>query len=127
MPPAKSNKLSHAQIALAARYDPAIQASILCKGNLMLKSFTFAATLVAAPAILAQDAPPPQGGMPSPEQIIGFLDADKDGFIAKDEAQGPMVQYFDMIDADKDGKISLEELKTAMAAMRPPEPTEGDK
>jgi Ca2+-binding EF-hand superfamily protein len=61
------------------------------------------------------------GGMPSPEQIMGFLDANTDGFIVKDEAQGPLVDYFDMVDADKDAKISLVELQTAMAAMRPPE------
>jgi Ca2+-binding EF-hand superfamily protein len=52
------------------------------------------------------------------------MDANKDGFIAKDEAQGPLVQYFTVIDADKDDKISLEELKTAMATMRPPEPAQ---
>jgi hypothetical protein len=63
----------------------------------------------------------PEGGMPSPEQIIGFLDANQDGFIAKDEAQGPLVQYFDVVDTDKDSKVSLAELKTAMEAMRPPE------
>jgi hypothetical protein len=93
----------------------------------MFKIPLVAGLLALSTAAAAQDAPPSGGGMPSPEQIIGFLDADKDGFVSKDEAQGPMVQYFDMIDADKDGKISLEELKTAMAAMRPPEPTEGDK
>jgi len=64
--------------------------------------------------------------MPSPDQIFGFLDADKDGFIAKEEARGPMVQHFEYIDADKDGKISPVELKTAMEAMRPPEPAKGD-
>jgi EF-hand domain pair/EF hand len=64
---------------------------------------------------------PAASGMPSPEQIIGFLDGNADGFIAKDEAQGPLVDYFDMVDADKDAKVSLDELKTAMAAMQPPE------
>jgi EF hand len=95
----------------------------------MLKSFAAAAALTIASATIAQDAPPPGppgGGMPSPEQIFGFMDANKDGFIAKDEAQGPMVQHFDAIDADKDAKISLVELKTAMAAMRPPEPPQGE-
>jgi Ca2+-binding EF-hand superfamily protein len=68
-----------------------------------------------------EERPRPAGGMPSPEEIMGFLDTNQDGFIVKDEAQGPLAQYFDMVDADKDVKISLEELKTAMAAMRPPE------
>ena len=94
----------------------------------MLKTFAAVAALVLSPAVLAQDAPPPppSGGMPQPEQIFAFMDANKDGFIAKDEAQGPMVQYFGNIDADKDEKITLDELKTAMAAMRPPEPAQGE-
>lgn len=96
----------------------------------MLKSVTIVASLMLAPALLAQQAPQPpagpSGGMPSPDQIFGFMDADKDGFIAKDEARGPMVQHFDHIDSDKDGKISPVELKTAMEAMRPPEPAKDD-
>ena len=94
----------------------------------MLKTLTALSALFLSPAVMAQDAPPPpppSGGMPQPEQIFGFLDANKDGFIAKDEAQGPLVQYFANIDADKDDKISLVELKTAMDAMRPPEPAVG--
>ena len=94
----------------------------------MLKTLTALSALLLSPAVMAQDAPPPpppSGGMPQPEQIFGFLDANKDGFIAKDEAQGPLVQYFGNIDADKDDKISLVELKTAMDAMRPPEPAVG--
>jgi hypothetical protein len=66
-------------------------------------------TVLVSPAI-AQD----EAAMPSVEQIMGFLDANKDGFIEKSEAQGPMVEYFDMIDGDKDAKISSAELKTAM-------------
>ncbi len=94
----------------------------------MLKTFAVVAVLLLSPAVMAQDAPPPppSGGMPQPEQIFAFMDANKDGFIAKDEAQGPMVQYFGNIDADKDEKITLDELKTAMAAMRPPEPAQGE-
>jgi Ca2+-binding EF-hand superfamily protein len=94
----------------------------------MLKSFALAAALALTPAVVAQDDPPPMpngGGMPSPEQIFGFLDGNQDGFIGKDEARGPLEQHFDFVDADKDGKISMDELKTAMAAMRPPEPPQG--
>jgi hypothetical protein len=93
----------------------------------MHKSLVVLAAFIMSPAVMAQDAPPPPpaGGMPQPEQIFAFLDADKDGFIAKDEAQGPLVQYFGMIDTDKDDKISMAELKTALEAMRPPEPTQG--
>lgn len=92
----------------------------------MSKLFTVIAALTFSSISMAQaDTPPPMprgGGMPSPEQIFAFMDADKDGFIAKAEAKGPMAQHFDHVDADKDGKISPIELKTAMAAMRPPEP-----
>lgn len=93
----------------------------------MLKSLAVMSALILSTAAMAQDAPPapPSGGMPQPEQIFAFLDANKDGFIARDEAQGPLVQYFANIDADKDDKISLVELKTAIDAMRPPEPAQG--
>jgi Ca2+-binding EF-hand superfamily protein len=55
-----------------------------------------------------------QDGMPSVEQIFGFLDADQDGFIQQSEAQGPLADNFALIDTDKDAKISPAELKTAM-------------
>lgn len=95
----------------------------------MTKSLALIAALLLAPAAIAQNDTPPLphgGGMPSPEQIFGFMDANQDGFIAKDEARGPMVQHFDAIDADKDARVSLAELKTAMEAMRPPEPPMGE-
>jgi len=94
----------------------------------MQNSIIILAAFVMSPAAIAQDVPPPApgGGMPQPEQIFAFLDANKDGFIAKDEAQGPLVQYFGNIDTDKDDKISMVELKTAMEAMRPPEPAQGE-
>jgi Ca2+-binding EF-hand superfamily protein len=91
----------------------------------MLKSSALIAASVLASSAMAQNAPPPGAGMPSPEQIFAFMDANKDGFIAKDEAKGPMAQHFDHVDGDKDGKISVDELKTVMAAMRPPEPPKG--
>ena len=92
----------------------------------MQKSLVVLAAFIMSPAVIAQDAPPPApgGSMPQPEQIFAFLDANKDGFIAKDEAQGPLVEYFGNIDTDKDDKISMVELKTAMEAMRPPEPAQ---
>ena len=88
----------------------------------MKKSLAILAALTLASAASAQQGSPPPGGMPSPEQIFAFMDANKDGFIAKDEAKGPLAQNFDYVDGDKDGKISPDELKTVMAAMRPPEP-----
>lgn len=98
----------------------------LGEGLHMKKTLAIMAALTLASAAAAQqDTPPPMapgGGMPSPEQIFAFMDANKDGFIAKDEAKGPLAQNFDYVDGDKDGKISPDELKTVMAAMRPPEP-----
>jgi len=102
----------------------------LGEGPSMKKTLAILAALTLASAATAQqDSSPPMapgGGMPSPEQIFAFMDANKDGFIAKDEAKGPMVQHFENLDGDKDGKISADELKTAMAAMRPPEPPQGE-
>ena len=96
----------------------------------MLKTITAASLLLMlSSAVSAQDDTPPPtprgGGMPSPDQIFALMDANKDGFIAKEEAKGPMAQHFDHLDADKDGKISAIELKTAMSAMRPPEAPQG--
>jgi hypothetical protein len=102
----------------------------LGEGPSMKKTLAILAALTLASAATAQqDSPPPMapgGGMPSPEQIFAFMDANKDGFIAKDEAKGPLEQNFDYVDGDKDGKISPDELKTVMAAMRPPEPPQGE-
>lgn len=94
----------------------------------MLKLMPFAAALTLSSAAIAQDTPPaPRGGkMPSADQIFAFMDANKDGFIARDEAKGPMAKHFDHVDGNKDGKISPAELKTAMTAMRPPEPPQGE-
>ena len=50
------------------------------------------------------------GGHPSPEQLMGRLDANKDGKISKDEARGPMSEDFDKLDVDKDGALTSEEL-----------------
>jgi EF hand len=91
----------------------------------MLKSTATIAALMLASAAIAQNAPPSGREMPSAEQIFASMDANKDRFIAKDEAKGPMARHFDHLDGDKDGRISAEELKVAMSAMRPPEPPQG--
>jgi EF hand len=86
----------------------------------MLKSIAAALVLVSSGAI-AQDqpAPPPQPQeIPTPEKVMEMLDANKDGFIVREEAKGPLVEYFDIVDFDKDGKISHAELKAAMDAMQ---------
>jgi EF-hand domain len=66
-----------------------------------------ASLMLLSTAALAQ-------GMPTVEQIMGFLDADQDGFIQESEAQGPLAENFALIDADKDGKVSPTELQAAL-------------
>lgn len=56
---------------------------------------------------------PPAGGMPSAEQILGFSDKNKDGFITKDESD--LRGKFDDYDADGDGKVTVDELKDGMS------------
>jgi hypothetical protein len=87
----------------------------------MHKSLAFYAAFIMSSAIIAQDAP-------TPEEIFVYLDRNKDGFIVKNEAQGPLLTYFANIDTGRDQKISLAELQTSMADMgrrpvRPPEPS----
>jgi EF hand len=38
------------------------------------------------------------------------LDRNGDGFISRDEANGPLLTYFDDLDKDRDGKLSPQEL-----------------
>jgi hypothetical protein len=55
--------------------------------------------------------PAPAGGNFTAEQIIGFLDKNKDGKISKDEASDEMKPNFQFIDTNGDGGIDLEEAK----------------
>jgi EF-hand domain/EF hand len=80
----------------------------------VLKAALTGSLLALSPAVMAQDAPPAQSG-PTVEQIFQFLDSNQDGFIQKSEAQGPLVEHFDMIDTDKDSKVSPDEVRAAMA------------
>lgn len=56
-----------------------------------------------------------------PEQIIRFLDRNRDGKISKEEARGPLQQRFDenlkLFDKDKDGLLSKEEFADARMLM----------
>lgn len=86
----------------------------------MLNTAAAALILISSAAIAQnQPAPPaPQQERPTPEQIFAFLDGDKDGFISREEARGPLADFFDNVDSDQDGKISPAELKTVMDAMQ---------
>jgi len=55
------------------------------------------------------------GGPPSPEMMIKRQDADGDGRLSRGEFRGPP-QRFDMIDADKDGFLTKEEITVFRAS-----------
>lgn len=50
-------------------------------------------------------------GRPDPERFMAKADLNKDGKIAKSEAEGKMLERFDQMDLDKDGFVTLEEMK----------------
>ena len=64
----------------------------------------------------------PGGGnsrrMPDPDQLLSRMDRNEDGAISKEEAQGQMVQRFDVMDSDKDGKVTEDELRKHLERMR---------
>lgn len=57
-----------------------------------------------------------KGGMP--EMILGRMDKNKDGKIAKSEAEGKMVERFASMDKDKDGFVTKAEIEAAFARRR---------
>lgn len=63
----------------------------------------------------------PEGKKIDPERIVadvlGRMDANKDGKISKDEAQGFIKEYFDKIDGNKDGFVDKDELTQAAKRM----------
>ena len=59
-----------------------------------------------------------QRRMPDPQQLITRMDRNDDGKIAKDEAQGQMVQRFDQMDGNDDGFVTTEEIQAAFERMR---------
>lgn len=57
---------------------------------------------------------PGQGQQPpSFKSMLKEFDTNKDGKLAKTEVKGPLLQDFAKIDADKDGFITKEELEAA--------------
>lgn len=52
----------------------------------------------------------------TPEERFAQMDANKDGFIARDEYKGRRPEMFDQMDADKDGKLSKDEMIAFMKA-----------
>jgi Ca2+-binding EF-hand superfamily protein len=45
----------------------------------------------------------------NPREVFARLDANKDGKLSKEEAQGPLKENFDRFDANSDGSLSVEE------------------
>ena len=64
------------------------------------------ATSLVAPRYSARDV----------ERAFGFIDANKDGKISREEASGfrNVAKYFDAADVNKDGALSLEEFGSAL-------------
>lgn len=58
----------------------------------------------------------PGGGNFDPKAIFDRQDANKDGFITKDEASRP--ESFDQMDKDGDGKVTLQEMQDAFRQMQ---------
>ena len=58
---------------------------------------------------------PGRGATPNPKMLLGRMDKDGDGKIAKSEAIGRMVERFDQMDADKDGFVTTKEIEAAFS------------
>lgn len=72
----------------------------------------------ATPTLPPADAPQ-LGGFDS-SQFFRQRDANGDGKITLDEAQGPMKENFAQLDANSDGGIDQEEFRAGMGRFRPP-------
>jgi|GEM_PF-6712677 len=82
----------------------------------------FALLAAVALACVAPAAPAAAASRPfgmTPERIIAWSDANKDGVVTKDEVRRWPRGSFDRADADKDGKVTLDELKADWAIQYP--------
>ena len=81
-----------------------------------------AARAQSAPATSVAEAPPapttaaPRYSARDIERAFGFIDANKDGKISREEASGfrNVAKYFDAADVNKDDALSLEEFGSAL-------------
>lgn len=74
------------------------------------------APAAASSAIAASTKPSPRYSAKDIERAFGFIDANKDGKISREEASGfrNVAKYFDAADINKDGTLSLEEFGSAL-------------
>ena len=116
---------------------PATKAGYLFYAAGVLFAFACAAVLIAAspvraqavtspePAIAADPAPPagtaglkasPRYSAKDIERAFGFIDANKDNLISREEASGfrNVAKYFDAADVNKDGALSVDEFGAAL-------------
>ncbi|MBT8244148.1 MAG: EF-hand domain-containing protein [Winogradskyella sp.] len=56
--------------------------------------------------------------VPSADQLIAKMDANKDGKLSKSEIKGPLANDFSKVDTNNDGYISKEELEKAPKPLR---------
>jgi hypothetical protein len=70
----------------------------------------------ASPAPAAPTNAAPRYSTRDVERAFGFIDANKDGKISREEASGfrNVAKYFDAADVNKDGALSLEEFSSAL-------------
>ena len=59
-----------------------------------------------------------RASMPSVDELITKMDANKDGKLSKSEIKGPLANDFDKVDTNSDGYISKKELENAPKPQR---------
>jgi EF hand len=98
----------------------------------MLKRLVLVAALTIPFVAFAQSTATPSVPAPKTERApkpakgerFGALDANKDGFISRDEAKARpnLAKNFDQLDANRDGKLSKQELAAAKKERRVTKP-----
>ena len=84
-------------------------------GKLSREEFTDA--VKARPNEPAPGASADRSNLPEPREVFARFDKNQDGKLSKDEAPERMKENFDRMDADKDGFVDRDEMRQAFAAL----------